>query len=123
MTRPADRTTDPLEAQSWDLIVAGAGCAGMATALFAAIEGLSVLVVERSRWVGGTSALAAGAVWIPNTHLSRGSGDTAEKADRYLAEACMCTCVWASRHCSAFGPSSRNRLRSAGDPALHASAR
>ena len=88
MTRPADRTTDPLEAQSWDLIVAGAGCAGMATALFAAIEGLSVLVVERSRWVGGTSALAAGAVWIPNTHLSRGSGDTAEKADRYLAEAC-----------------------------------
>jgi len=88
MTGPADRIADPMAEQSWDLLVAGAGCAGMATALFAAIEGLRVLVVERSRWVGGTSALAAGAVWIPNTHLSRGSGDTPAKADRYLAEAC-----------------------------------
>jgi succinate dehydrogenase/fumarate reductase flavoprotein subunit len=88
MTQPVARNVDPLEAGSWDLIVVGAGCAGMATALFAAIEGLSVLVLERSRWVGGTSALAAGAVWIPNTHLATGSGDTREKAERYLAEAC-----------------------------------
>jgi hypothetical protein len=86
--RAADRIGDLGEAQDWDLIVVGAGCAGMATALFAARTGLRVLVLERSRWVGGTSALSAGAVWIPNTHLARGSGDTPERAARYLAEAC-----------------------------------
>lgn len=68
----------------WDLIVAGAGCAGLATALFAAMEGLSVLVLERSQWIGGTSALAAGAMWIPNTRLAGGSGDSPEAARRYL---------------------------------------
>ena len=62
----------------------GAGCGGMATALFAAIEGMKVLLLERTRWVGGTSALAAGAMWIPNTHLAEGSGDTPAKAAHYL---------------------------------------
>jgi succinate dehydrogenase/fumarate reductase flavoprotein subunit len=68
----------------FDLIVVGAGCAGMSAALFAAIEGLKVLVVERTQWVGGTSALAAGAMWIPNTHLGAGSGDSPAKAAHYL---------------------------------------
>lgn len=71
----------------YDLVIAGAGCAGMSTALFAAITGLRVLLLERSRWVGGTSALAAGALWIPNTHLSGNAGDTPAKAARYLEAA------------------------------------
>ncbi|HEY5637818.1 MAG TPA: FAD-dependent oxidoreductase [Burkholderiales bacterium] len=75
--------TDPREAD-YDLIVIGAGAAGMATALFAAIEGMKVLVLERTQWVGGTSALSAGALWIPNTHLAAGSGDTPQRAARYL---------------------------------------
>ena len=81
---PADgnrgRGGDP----EYDLIVIGAGCAGMAAALFASIEGMKVLLLERTHWVGGTSALAAGALWIPNTHLAAGSGDDPEKASRYL---------------------------------------
>ena len=60
----------------------------MATALFAAIEGLSVLVLERSRWVGGTSALAAGAVWIPNTHLAEAAATRRRRRRGILAEAC-----------------------------------
>ncbi|WP_288254939.1 FAD-dependent oxidoreductase [uncultured Hydrogenophaga sp.] len=68
----------------WDVIVVGAGAAGLATALFAALDGLRVLVVEQSPWIGGTSALAAGALWIPNTHHAQGSGDTPERAARYL---------------------------------------
>lgn len=71
----------------YDLIVVGAGCAGMATALFAAIEGMKVLLVERTRWVGGTSALSAGAMWIPNTHLGGASGDSPIKAANYLEQA------------------------------------
>ncbi|HEY6086706.1 MAG TPA: FAD-dependent oxidoreductase [Burkholderiaceae bacterium] len=73
--------------ESADLIVVGAGCAGMATALFAAVEGMKVLLVEATPWVGGTSALSAGAIWIPNSHLSADSGDTPEQAARYLGRA------------------------------------
>jgi succinate dehydrogenase/fumarate reductase flavoprotein subunit len=106
MTRQATLAHDAVlpEMQSWDLIVVGAGCAGMATALFAAIEGLSVLVLERTRWVGGTSALAAGAVWIPNTHLGKGSGDTPEKAEGYLAEACKAGSPALRKRFLALGP-------------------
>ena len=55
---PAGTSTD------YDLIVIGAGCAGMSAALFAAVEGMKVLLLERTQWVGGTSALAAGAVLL-----------------------------------------------------------
>ena len=41
---------------AYDLVVIGAGGAGMATALFAALEGASVLLVERTEFVGGTTA-------------------------------------------------------------------
>ena len=68
----------------WDVVVVGAGAAGLATALFAAIGGLRVLVLEQSPWIGGTSALAAGALWIPNTHHAQGSGDTPQRAAAYL---------------------------------------
>jgi FAD binding domain-containing protein len=37
----------------------------MTAALVAALEGLHVLVCEKSRYVGGTSATSAGTVWIP----------------------------------------------------------
>ena len=71
----------------YDLVVLGAGAAGMAVALFAAIEGLKVLLVERTAWVGGTSALAAGAMWIPGTRHALDSGDTLAKAALYLQQA------------------------------------
>lgn len=77
----------PRDDVDYDLIVVGAGCAGMATALFAAIEGMKVLLVERTKWVGGTSALSAGAMWIPNTHLASASGDSPIKAANYLEQA------------------------------------
>jgi hypothetical protein len=67
-----------------DLIVVGAGCAGLATAVFAAIAGLKPLVIERTPLIGETTALSAGTLWVPNTHLATGSGDTPEQAARYL---------------------------------------
>ena len=39
-----------------DLLVAGAGPAGMTAALVASLEGLEVLVCEKSEQVGGTGA-------------------------------------------------------------------
>lgn len=69
-----------------DLLVAGAGPAGMTAALVAAIEGLDVLLCEKSEQVGGTGATSAGTLWIPGNSQSRAAGydDSPERADRYL---------------------------------------
>ena len=48
-----------------DVLVAGAGAAGMAAALVAKNEGLEVLVCEKSAMVGGTTATSAGTAWVP----------------------------------------------------------
>ena len=48
------------DSSTYDLIVVGAGAGGMAAALFAAIKNQKVLLVERTGYVGGTSALSAG---------------------------------------------------------------
>jgi succinate dehydrogenase/fumarate reductase flavoprotein subunit len=68
----------------YDVVVAGAGAAGMAAALYASIAGKTVLLVERTEFLGGTAALSAGTVWAPNTHHTDGTGDTPEKAARFL---------------------------------------
>lgn len=74
---------------SFDVVVVGAGGAGMATALFAALEGRQVLLVERTEYVGGTTALSAGTCWVPGTRLGAtvNPGDTLAEAARYLTNA------------------------------------
>ena len=39
----------------------------MSAALFSAIRGAKTLLVEKTKFVGGTSAFSAGSIWIPNT--------------------------------------------------------
>jgi hypothetical protein len=70
----------------YDIVVIGSGAAGMAAALFAAIEGSKVLVVERTEYVGGTSALSAGTTWMPNSHHSKSVNpdDSPEKVLKFL---------------------------------------
>src|SRR3954466_5795215 len=46
--------------RAWDLLVVGAGVAGLATAWRAAQRGLRVLVLERHRPGAGASSVAAG---------------------------------------------------------------
>src|SRR4029079_7211126 len=69
-----------------DLLVAGAGPAGMAAALVASLEGLDVLLCETSNQVGGTGSTSAGTLWIPGNSQSRAAAcdDSTEQADRYL---------------------------------------
>jgi succinate dehydrogenase/fumarate reductase flavoprotein subunit len=69
-----------------DLVVAGAGPAGMAAALVASLEGLDVLLCEKSGQVGGTGATSAGTLWIPGNSQSKAAGfaDSAAEAARYL---------------------------------------
>lgn len=68
----------------YDVVIAGAGAAGMAAALYASTAGQKVLLIERTELLGGTTALSAGTVWAPNTHHSDGTGDTPEQAARFL---------------------------------------
>jgi hypothetical protein len=68
----------------YDVVVAGAGAGGLAAALFAALAGGRVLLVEASDHVGGTTAWSAGSVWIPNTHLSPAGSDSPAAARAYL---------------------------------------
>ena len=69
-----------------DLLIAGAGPAGMTAALVASLEGLEVLLCEKSDQVGGTGSTSAGTLWIPGNSQSRAAGfsDSSEQADLYL---------------------------------------
>ena len=73
----------------YDVIVVGSGAGAMTSALFAAEQNLSVLVVEKSDKFGGTSAISGGGIWIPNNHYfsAKGGRDSFELALQYLKAA------------------------------------
>ncbi len=70
-----------------DVVVVGAGGAGMTAAITAAHHGLETLVVEKSEYFGGSTARSGGGVWIPNNYALRKAGvvDSLEDAKTYLA--------------------------------------
>jgi succinate dehydrogenase/fumarate reductase flavoprotein subunit len=74
------------EKTAFDVVVIGAGGAGMSAALFAAIDGAKVLLVESTEYVGGTTAYSAGTTWIVNTPegLSVNKSDTIADAKTFL---------------------------------------
>ena len=51
--------------EAYDVVVIGAGAGGMTAAAVAAAEGLSVLLIEKTEFIGGTTAWSGGMVWIP----------------------------------------------------------
>ena len=73
--------------ETWDVIVVGAGAAGMTAACVAAAEGRSVLLLEQASVVGGTTAISGGMVWIPANHKAAAGNhpDSLEAARAYLA--------------------------------------
>ncbi len=77
------------DASAFDLVVMGAGGAGMAAALFAAMDGASVLLVERTEYVGGTTAWSAGTSWLPGSRHAAtvNLNDTLSETARYLDNA------------------------------------
>jgi succinate dehydrogenase/fumarate reductase flavoprotein subunit len=68
-------------AERYDVVVVGAGAGGMTAALVAAAEGLKPIVLEKTAYVGGTTAISGGMVWAP---LAAAGDDTAEAAAAYL---------------------------------------
>jgi succinate dehydrogenase/fumarate reductase flavoprotein subunit len=66
--------------RSVDLLVFGAGIGGMTAALVGALERLDTLLCEKSDFVGGTTAVSAGTIWVPGTRQG-GSTRPAEDID------------------------------------------
>ncbi|NKJ51166.1 succinate dehydrogenase [Burkholderia sp. SG-MS1] len=74
--------------ENYDLIVVGAGAAGLAAASIGAAEGHRVLLLEHTGRIGGTTAISGGMVWIPANHKMKDAGleDSDEAARRYIEE-------------------------------------
>jgi len=71
------------EVREVDLVVLGAGAGGMAAALTAATLGLEVVLLEKAAVAGGTTAISAGSVWVPNSRHDQ-PDDSVERARTYL---------------------------------------
>lgn len=69
-----------------DVVVVGSGAGGMLSALVAAKNRAEVLVVEKDRLWGGTSATSGGGIWIPGSDQARAAGfeDNLDDAFRYV---------------------------------------
>ncbi|KAG0649454.1 3-ketosteroid 1-dehydrogenase helE [Hyphodiscus hymeniophilus] len=71
----------------FDVIVVGSGAGGLTAAVTATLIGKQkVLVVEKTKWFGGTSAYSGGAIWAPLNPLSLAQGftDSREEVVQYL---------------------------------------
>jgi succinate dehydrogenase/fumarate reductase flavoprotein subunit len=69
-----------------DVLVFGAGTGGMTAALVAALEGLEVLLCEKTDQVGGTTSTSAGTIWVPGSRQAARDGvpDSIDDARRFL---------------------------------------
>lgn len=72
--------------ETYDVIVVGAGGAGMSAAITAAAHGLSTTIVEKSAYWGGSTSRSGGGVWIPDNRILKRDGvkDDREAARTYV---------------------------------------
>lgn len=71
----------------FDVVVVGAGAAGMAGALTAAKRGLRTVVIEKAAVFGGSAARSGAGIWVPNNEviLAAGVPDSPSKASTYMS--------------------------------------
>ena len=72
--------------ETFDFVVVGSGGGSLCAALVLRAAGKSVLVLEKSELVGGTTATSGGVMWIPNNRYMKEAGvpDSREQAIAYL---------------------------------------
>jgi 3-oxosteroid 1-dehydrogenase len=72
-----------------DVVVLGSGAAALASALTVAVAGLRVIVLEKTEWIGGTSAMSGGMTWAPANPIAAAAGlkDSPEEALAYMRAA------------------------------------
>lgn len=71
-----------------DVLVIGSGGAGMAAALAAHDGGAQVVLIEKAKVIGGTTAVSGGVVWVPNNHhmAEVGIADSRDEAVQYAVK-------------------------------------
>jgi 3-oxosteroid 1-dehydrogenase len=72
--------------ETFDYVVVGSGGGSLCAALVMGRAGKSCLILEKTPFVGGTTARSGGAMWIPNNRYMKRDGipDSTEKAMTYL---------------------------------------
>jgi 3-oxosteroid 1-dehydrogenase len=72
--------------ENFDFVIVGSGGGSLCAALVMRSAGKSVLVLEKTDLVGGTTAISGGVMWIPNNRYMAGAGiaDSREMARDYL---------------------------------------
>lgn len=69
-----------------DILIIGAGAAGLTAALAAHETGASVTIIEKQNQLGGTAAISGGIIWVPGNHYmgAHGLSDSREDALAYF---------------------------------------
>lgn len=72
--------------QIYDFVIVGSGGGSTPAALLMHERGKSVLIIEKSEMIGGTSAYSGGVIWVPNNPIlnEAGGGDSHERSREYL---------------------------------------
>jgi 3-oxosteroid 1-dehydrogenase len=76
--------------ESYDWVVVGSGAGSFVSALVMRKAGKSVLILEKTPFVGGTTAKSGGVIWVPNNRFIRVAepDESAEKGLTYLNAVC-----------------------------------
>ena len=72
--------------EEFDFVVVGSGGGSMCAALVARAAGKSVLILEKTSLIGGTTARSGGVMWIPDNRFMKRDGvpDSQEAANTYM---------------------------------------
>jgi len=83
--RNRDRTVTDFN-EIFDFVVVGSGGGSMCAALVLRSAGKSVLILEKTELLGGTTARSGGVMWVPNNPFMKRDGveDSFDKASTYL---------------------------------------
>ena len=75
------------KSEAFDVIVLGAGAGGLTATMVAAAENSRVLLLEKARFLDGTTAISGGMVWLANNSkmVAIGRSDSRSDVETYLA--------------------------------------
>lgn len=82
------KNAEAAQSRNFDVVIVGSGASSLTAAATAADAGLSVIVLEKSELLGGTSAVSGGMLWIVDNDFAREAGmNDSRREGRIYADA------------------------------------